>query len=91
VQLMRDFGAKPISSTADLEAALELIYRGQGGEIFRDLQLRRTEIYETALPHLPFPFTKLVYSVSHSGEVRGAGVKPLRGGTPPYPLHPSLQ
>jgi diguanylate cyclase (GGDEF)-like protein/PAS domain S-box-containing protein len=30
------------------------------------------------------------YSVSHSGEVRGAGVKPLRGGTPPPPLYTPL-
>jgi hypothetical protein len=28
------------------------------------------------------------YSVSHSGEVRGAGVPPLRGGGPPPPPPP---
>ena len=27
-----------------------------------------------------------VYNVSHFGEVRGAGVEPLRGGSPPHPL-----
>jgi hypothetical protein len=31
------------------------------------------------------------YSVSLSGEVRGAGVEPLRGVTPPHPLCTPLQ